>query len=309
MNIVVYAADNNYSQQLIVSLYSLLETNSKSDIYIYILDNGITNENKKKILLVSEIFGSSIAFVDISNIAELLPMKVEVNKLSLSTYARLFLTELLPTNVHKVLYIDCDTVIKGSLSEIFELNMNSFSVAGVEDCMYLSYKTGIGLSESDRYMNAGILCINLDYWRKKNMVTVFMDFIKSYNGKVPHLDQGVINGTLMDKYFLPLKYNVQSTIFSFWYYKDLLRFFSMQSYYSREDVLEAKKHPVIIHYTSFYLQRPWFSFSLHPYKDNYRKIAKKLFPNYKLINNNISFVQKAKCVLFKYAQPIYLLVR
>lgn len=306
---IVYATDDNYVCQLGVSLSSLLEHNSHLQFNIYILDNGITEGNKIWLNKISNNEKTILSFIDISNIETLLPTKVDVNRLTLSTYARLFLTDLLPTTVDSVLYIDCDTYINDSLADLLNTDISNYEVAGVEDCMYPLYKEGIGLKTCDRYMNAGILLINLKKWREENLQEVFMNFIMKFDGNVPHLDQGVINGTIKNRLILPLRYNVQSTIYSFNKYKDMLKFFSMNSFYDEAEMIEARRNPAIIHYTSFFLQRPWFDFCLHPKRNLYRSTSKRLNDNNKLSPNRLSFLSKIKCLLFKYVQPIYLRLR
>lgn len=306
---IVYATDDNYVRQLGVSLSSLLEHNSHLQLYIYILDNGISDRNKNWLNKIVNINNTNLSYVDISNIKSFLPTKVDINNLSLSTYARLFLSDLLPTSVDTVLYIDCDTYVCASLAELLNTDLQNYAVAGVEDCMYPSYKEGIGLIASERYMNAGILLINLKIWRELNLKDVFMNFILKYDGKVPHLDQGVINGTIKNRLILSLKYNVQSTIFSFRKYSEMLRFFSMKSFYDESEVIDARSNPVIIHYTSFFLQRPWFDFCLHPKRSMFRTKAKSLDCDYVLKKSKLSMIGKIKCLLFYYLQPIYLKLR
>lgn len=306
---IVFATDDNYVRQLGVSLFSLLENNRGLWLNISILDNGISESNKLWLQGISNQFDTHLAFIDISNIENLLPTKVAVNKLSISTYSRLFLANLMPDNVDTVLYLDCDTYINDSLEELLKTELTDYAVAGVEDCMYPSYKEDIGLDISDRYINAGILLINLKKWREENMQEVFMNFIMKFKGNVPHLDQGVINGTINKRLILPLRYNVQSTIYSFYRYKDMLKFFSMNSFYGEAEVAEARCNPAIIHYTSFFLQRPWFDFCLHPKRNMYRTTAKVLDKNFSLQHSKLNILGKLKCLMFIHLQSIYLKIR
>lgn len=306
---VVYASDDKYAEQLGVSLSSLLENNRNLPLCVYVLDNGISEQKRTWLKEIAKSWNSVLSFVDISNIESLLPTKVEVNSLSLSTYARLFLPDLLPTSVENVLYIDCDTFICSSLEELFNIDIDKYAVAGVEDTMYPSYKEGVGMKTTDQYINAGILLINLRKWREENLKDVFMNFILRFNGKVPHLDQGVINGTIKNRLILPLKYNVQSTIYSFNKYKDMLDFFSIKSFYEEAEVVEARRNPAIIHYTSFFLQRPWFDFCLHPKRELYRSKANLLIKDYKSQCSHLSLVRKLKCLLFVYFQDLYLRIK
>lgn len=305
---IVYASDNNYAKQLAVSIYSLCK-NSNCLFSLYILDNGIKGENKRIIRDVCKQFNKKIYFIDLIDIEERLPVKVAVNKLSICTYSRLFLPDLLPDTVDYLLYLDCDTVINGNLNDLMNIDISEYDVAGVEDCMYPAYKETIGLTKNDRYLNAGILLINLLSWRNNNMTKHFLNFIELYNGNVPHLDQGVINGVIKNKLYLPLKYNVQSVVFSFNHYQDILSYFDLSNFYSENEVKNAKINPVIIHYTSFFLQRPWFTFSLHPLKNVYRSYLKELFPDVALVRSPLSHTNKIQSYIFVHLQDAYLLLK
>ena len=52
---IVYASDNNFAEILGISMISLFENNSDcSEIVVYILDDGINEDNKAKLLFVAE---------------------------------------------------------------------------------------------------------------------------------------------------------------------------------------------------------------------------------------------------------------
>ena len=211
------------------------------------------------------------------------------------------------------MYLDCDTYINDDITGITNYieGQSDWYVAGVEDTMYPSMKEGIGLQTSDLYLNAGILLINLKRWREENIVERFIQFIEKYNGAVPHLDQGVINGVFKsEKIRLPLKYNVQAPIFAFHKIDNLRKFYSLSQFYDSESVIAAKKNPAIIHYTSFFLERPWFKFCLHPLKNLYRTTLKQTpYSENKLQVNKGGFVKKMKLFIFKHFQSLYLWLR
>lgn len=310
---ITYATDNGYAQHVAVSIYSLLEHSlDRGEIDIYILDNKLSNENRNKLLQTAGIFGKEVNFIDISDIESRLPENINTANLSISTYCRLFLPELMPEEVERVLYLDCDTLVCRDLRKITDgLAEDNWYVAGVEDTMYPEMKTGIGLARNDLYLNAGVLYINLKRWRKDNLTQTFLDFINSYKGRVPHLDQGVINGVFRHgKVRLPLEYNVQAPIFAIHGYDDLMKFFELKGFYTPDEVRAAKESPAIIHYTSFFVERPWFRFCIHPRKKDYRNtLNKTAFAGAELQNNRISFQQKLKDIFFKYFQPLYLRLR
>lgn len=114
---IVYASDDRFAEILGVSLVSLYE-NSKDmeNIIVYILDSGITDWNKKKLVSVCKSYNrSDVIFIPGKNISEKLSMNVAVDRGSLSQYARLFVSSDLPQELSRVLYLDCDTVVKSLL--------------------------------------------------------------------------------------------------------------------------------------------------------------------------------------------------
>ena len=46
---VAFSSDNNYVKQLEISMISLFENNKDMNISVYIIDNGINNENKERL--------------------------------------------------------------------------------------------------------------------------------------------------------------------------------------------------------------------------------------------------------------------
>lgn len=311
---IAYATDNGYAQHVAVSLHSLFKSIKTPDTCrVFILDNRLSDFHRCNLMKTASHFGQNLNFIDISDIESRLPAGIDTANLSVSTYCRLFVAQLLPQDIDILLYLDCDTFVNDDITDIVRFLPTSpdWYVAGVEDTMYPWMKEGIGLSRSDLYLNAGVLLINLKRWREENILERFIEFIENHNGTVPHLDQGVINGVFKQgKLKLPLKYNVQAPVFAFHKLNDLLRFYSISKFYDPETVDIARKNPAIIHYTSFFLERPWFKFSLHPLKHLYRNTLKLTpYSCSKLQANKTGFVNMLKDICFKYFQPIYLKLR
>ena len=71
---IVYASDNRFAQILGVSLLSLFDNNSDADLSVYILDDGITNENKEKLLSIAQKYNRGLKFVSIPDLDQLAAM-------------------------------------------------------------------------------------------------------------------------------------------------------------------------------------------------------------------------------------------
>lgn len=93
--------------------------------------------------------------------------------------ARLFLSDLLPKDYQRFLYVDGDTQIHGDLGQLFQQPLPSGSFAAVADPMtctlgdedslarsFREYFTALGLSSNDasRYFNSGVIYAERDGW-------------------------------------------------------------------------------------------------------------------------------------------------
>ena len=275
----MFASDDNYAQHLGVAILSLFESNKSFDIIdVYILDNHIEPLNKENLKKVAaEFINRRIFFIEINAKLEFFKRKYGIPpSIAISSYSRLFLTELLEPNINKVIYADSDAIFLNSLAELWSADFNNFMVAGVKDIVEMGFKKEIGLSKEDIYVNAGFLLINLKKWRDENTFTKFMEVILQHAGSVPHHDQGILNSVFRNEILvLPPKYNVVSTYYEFSEVAKLKSYFSLDHYYTQKEFDDAKQHPVFLHFTPSYSKRPWFLHSRHPKKDDYLALLKK----------------------------------
>jgi lipopolysaccharide biosynthesis glycosyltransferase len=108
--------------------------------------------------------------------------------------------------------------------------------------------------------------LNLEEFRKSNILENFKDCIEDFNGNPPVLSEGVINKVCKGRIkILHPKYNMMSGLFD--YRRN--RFANMISYYDEITINEAIQFPVIIHYLSAFYNRPWNIYCTHPMKDIY----------------------------------------
>jgi lipopolysaccharide biosynthesis glycosyltransferase len=258
-----------------VSLYSLYTTNAEErQLSVYVISNDIQHETKAELDGIARHFGREIHWIDFEQYKSRLILNMEWD-ISLSAYARLFLAEMLPSTCERVLYLDCDTIVCESLRTLWETDLNGKPVAGVMDLIPAEFKKRVGLNETDRYINSGVLLIDVNNWRTYEIQKRFIAFIDENGGRVTHHDQGVINAVLSgDLMVLSPKYNSMTPYFTF-RYENMISFFRLKDYYSAAEVGEAKCEPVIIHYTPEFVGRPWEHKCRHPKTRLYRRIMKQ----------------------------------
>ena len=268
---VLYSSDDNYAQHLGVSIYSLLRHNAEfENIRLYVIDNGISPENRDKLReMVSRFSNAEIMFLPFLEWKEKLRLNMSWD-ISISSYARLFVGEMLPETVDRVLYADCDMIVCEPLRELWNTPLDGKVLAAVQDGISADTKAAVGLQAGMRYFNAGLLLIDLAEWRARKMGERCMSFIEGHGGNVVHHDQGVLNGVLMGDYVnLPIKDNLM-TIHYMLSREKLLNYFQEEAgFYPQEEIEAAKKAPVILHYTPSFTSRPWRRDCRHPLKALY----------------------------------------
>ena len=289
---IAFSSDNNYVAHLGVAIISLLENNRKLNIInIHVLDNNISFENKERL---KEIVSNkaSIYFYELSELLGKLDKQYNIPKtISISAYARLFLSDILDENISKILYVDCDALFMDSLEKLWSIDISQNSVAGVLDHVGIQNKLKIGLKKDDYYINSGFLLINLEKWRKTNALKQMLYFIESKNGNVIHHDQGVINACFEDDILiLPPHYNVMTSFFNFRDVESIKHYYGITNYYSQNDINEAKKNPVFVHFTPSFSKRPWVVGCKHPLKGIYKEyLLKTPFKNNEQQKDNRPF--------------------
>lgn len=271
---IVYASDDKFAEILGVSLVSLLESSKDmDDIVVYVLDSGVTDENKQKLLSVCRSYNrSDIVFIPGKNISEKLSMNVAVDRGSLSQYARLFISSDLPQELSRVLYLDCDIVVKKSIRALWNLDLHGKTIGALMDAFSKYYRFNIDLSPDDVMFNSGVMLIDLDKWRRDNIEEKLLKFIASKNGKIQQGDQGALNAVLShDTYCFKPQFN-SVTIFYDFTYAEMMIYRKPPKFYTEEEVLEAVKEPSIIHFTtSFLSKRAWMKGCRHQYVKEWLK--------------------------------------
>lgn len=274
---IVYNCDDNYIKYASVSMASLLENNrEEAHIHIYMLTAGPISENSKKGLHdLIEGYGSGreLSLRDISDIKELIKERggadFDTGRFGTAALGRIFAPELIP-EAGRLLYIDSDTLVNGSLSHMYRMRFSGGRIAAMamEPTIYPEVRAAIGFSEEEPYFNSGVILMDAEAWRREDITGRACRIISEYKGELRFPDQDILNRVLKGRVQrLPQRYN----FFSGYYYRrysDLAKVPGFSEECSRESFLRAKRKPVIIHFAGD--ERPWIAGNLSPYRGLYR---------------------------------------
>lgn len=270
MNIVL-STDNNFVQHCAVTMVSILENNK--DVSFFIITDGLTDSNSLILSELAKKYDSCLQFllVDKSIVSRLpMPDNSNLKHISPATYYRLFVAELLPDSVDKVIYLDCDMVIRGSLTELWNTDIHDYAIAAVyqSNAWAINNRTfdRLSIPSSQGYFNAGMLLINLRYWREYSIQENLLNYLHVYSSNIVCHDQDVLNAVL---------YNHTLNLSPIWNMLTGFYFSSKEDIdcgcccVHSEQLDELKSKAVIIHYVS--RPKPWEYACNHPLKNEYYK--------------------------------------
>ena len=265
---IVCTLDDNYLIPTSVLLTSICENNKEADITIHIVAQDLKKESVAALRDVVEgRYKKSISFYfpELDFLKEW-NLYSSTQYLSIATFFRLFLSSILPVELEKVLYLDCDIVVRKSLSDLWNTSLDGAALAAAEDegCGKLQkegYLEKLNLDSHSIYFNAGVLLVNLKYWRENKLEKRYLEYFEKHNYQLLYNDQDVLNGVLsQENKSLPLTYNLSEN-----FYRKKRR--SRPEVWAEADSLLSNPH--IMHFTGD--RKPWLATCLHPMQDEYFK--------------------------------------
>ena len=278
---LVYNCDDNYAVHTAVSITSVFENNMEEDkIFVYILGNGISEESCRKLETVAEKYRTDtvvreIRVIDLQEFEAALKLlfgdQLDAGRFTVTALARIFAPQHLPDEVERYLYLDCDTVVRCPLHELFSADLEG-KIAGMaaEPTIYPEVKEYLGLTGDMPYYNTGMMLVDRKAWEKAEITGKCVDYYRSKKGRLPFSDQDIINYVL--------KGNVRTLwqgwdFFANYHYRSWKSLCDQAAWFEKAQTKEsyesAAADPAVVHFSGD--ERPWFNGNFNPYRADYEK--------------------------------------
>ena len=256
---IFFSSDDNYVPYLAVAIHSLEEHSNKDKTYRIIILTSSMNEKNRDDLKKLETQNIKIDFEDVSKSLSKIDKELKLrlrDYYSTAIFYRLFIPNLFPY-YEKAIYLDADMVILDDVANLFEMEMDNNLLIATTDmvvnesesfCKYS--KVALGL-EPEKYINSGMLVMNLREMRKEKIEQKFIYLLLKYNMEVIAPDQDYLNLLCKDR----IKYIEES-------------WDKMPDYGKKYDVNDLH----IVHYNM--MRKPWH-YKEVPYSDVFWKYAEK----------------------------------
>lgn len=276
-NNFLYCFDENYNKQALISIISLLD-NLKEKINVYIIHNrpdSFINQletiKNNKLINSIQIFQYQNSSIDLPNLNN--------SHVSEATYYRLFIENYLPDDIEEIVYIDADIICLSDplikINEIFlEMKNKNKHVAALteffKDDNSKNHFERLNL-KSKNYFNAGVMLINIKFWKNNKLKNKFLQLIESHRKDIKFWDQDVLNSYFDGNYFeldSSLNYKVNLTM------KD----------YSADFTKNELDKIIFLHYAGSF--KPWtVRGAYHKKSQFYHDYFLKIFNKYYHIEN------------------------
>lgn len=207
---VVYCVDENYVDYAAVSVFSLLTNSRQGRPRIYVFSD--LGADRLKAAFGWMYRESSIEFVASGELAASLPDTPmparNISHWTPTSWLRVFVPNALPED--RLLYLDSDTIVDCDIARLAELDIGSAIVGGVRERLFerqalraLNKDPG-----ADIYLNAGVLLINSEAWRRNHVTSRVIEFRSGHDCR--WIDQDALNGALSgeEKAQIPARYNI-----------------------------------------------------------------------------------------------------
>lgn len=206
---LVFSIDNQYVMPFEVLFDSLVRSQSiPEETPIFVLHGqSLSSEGQKRLAAFANARQFELQFVFVSNDLLAHTAVGAGDHVSVATYFRLFLAELLPAEMDEVVYLDADLLVLKSIRPLFDIPLKG-AIAAVD---HFSPAMSLELwgERGGDYFQAGVLLINLRFWREHDLQQQFMEVLRSQKHRIHYWDQCVLNLTLAGKWDrLPIHYNV-----------------------------------------------------------------------------------------------------
>ncbi len=199
---IFFSIDDNYAPYLATALRSAIANSSPDKKYkIMILYRDLSKNNQDKISMLSTS-NFEINFIPMTasfdGITNRIGNCLRADYFTLTIYFRLFIPEMFP-EYKKGIYLDSDIVVLDDLANLFEIELGDNLIGAVPDfsvvdaspfVKYIEEAVGV---DKDKYINSGILLMNLEAMREVKLSERFLYLLNKYQFDCIAPDQDYLN--------------------------------------------------------------------------------------------------------------------
>lgn len=301
LNILVQS-DENYAPFAGVMLTSLFENNQDIDaITVYLMTSDMSEKNRGRFQTLAKEYRREIKFIDAKEVDSFCKShQLPQWRGSYTAYYKVFALTVIKDEIDRLIYLDADMVVTGSISELTACNLGNGIVGMCLDAISSKYKRLIKL-DSLFYYNAGAIVFDVKKWIEYKCIDRIIEHLTTVHASYPFPEQDLLNIVFSESIAtISQKYNCYPVIYLYEDYDLLKKSCGIVKYYSEEEVISAKREPAVLHCIEVFGLRPWHV-GIHPYREVWNKYLNRSpwRDSLTLSTGNAPIMNKIQKYLFK----------
>ena len=252
---IVFATNEKYAPYADVCISSIYANSAKNKQFeITIFHTGLSDDTIYK--LEEHTFPNiTVKCMDVSALLVGVSDRLyQHSYFSKEMYYRILIPRVF-SDKEKVIYLDCDMVVLGDISQLYQLDLGDNMIAACRNLMHAKMHDYVQNDlhlNPNKYFNSGMLVFNIAQCDKNNFEDKFWEYIQQYN-ILRYPDQDLLNIVCQDKiFYLELEWN--------WLYhlERMQKSRNQDLHLGADDwkfYLQAKNDIKILHFTGD--KKPW----------------------------------------------------
>jgi lipopolysaccharide biosynthesis glycosyltransferase len=265
---ILFCCDPGYYQHLAAALVSLHDSNKRHRLDIHLITGEQNAEAEARLTAAIRPFANSTLTIHSFSWSNKENWFTS-GYITSDTYTRIFAPHVLDPSMERILYLDADLLVVDDLEELWSTDLEGFALAAVTDPYAFGRRAELGIPESEPYVNAGVLLLNLTAWRARNYPARLAKHIERQGERLKFHDQDAINALLhAEIQLLDYRWNFQAR---------MLARAGRAGLADQPAVLRAvraaARRPAVIHFTTD--RKPWLWVMATPRKRLYRRFLRR----------------------------------
>lgn len=217
--IVACATDRRFAHAAGAMLASLFANGEIDSWRVVVFGYRLRASDKRKLRQSCGGQGERLEFIDVdprSPTLRSMPMSVFADSPIL--FVRLMMPTMLGARGERLLYLDVDMLVVGSLQPLCDIDLGGHVLAAVEEPSRGEVATrDLPFPDDAPYFNSGLLLIDLDRWREADVGVRAFEFALKHPREVTLPDQDALNCVLVGRWqALERKWNIIHWQGNFW---------------------------------------------------------------------------------------------
>ncbi|WP_165370578.1 glycosyltransferase family 8 protein [Hymenobacter persicinus] len=194
---VAIAFDEGYIKPVYVLLASIFVNNRDARIEVHAIATEVPEAEKAKMVAYAREQGGDMHFYTVGpEVTKGFPVPGPDEPeayITMAAYYRLFLPHLLPHSIERLLYLDIDILVVGSLLPVYQTELGDTAAGAIMEAE-VPLRDEIGIRSLEDYFNSGVLLMALPQWRAQRITERALEIIRATPAdKLKYHDQDALN--------------------------------------------------------------------------------------------------------------------